>query len=143
MKLLPKVKEAWLAALRDPNAQQTKARLTRLEEQILEYPSPDSDEDIREVRPVGQCCLGVLCDLAAEAGIVHRQVVDNIVSYNGEEYMPPVEVVNWAFGLNEDFAPSDVWRVTNTLGHWDTLAELNDEADLTFLEIADVIEREM
>lgn len=128
----PEVKERWLAALRDGRPQTTGV-LHRLE---------SSDE----TRPAGQCCLGVLTEIAKDEGIVVERPSDwpSRVAYGtpggyGEAMILPEPVKTWA-GLSDSnpdvlIRRTDVGTVQKTC-----LAELND-AGVTFPEIADIIEK--
>lgn len=121
----PKIKAQWIARLRDPEAKQTSEVLERVDE---------------NGNVVGQCCLGVLCQLAAEAGVVtrHPGPTEGTMAYRSEliddcnSLTLPRVVMSWA-GLpasNPDLPGST------------SLAELNDEG-VTFPEIADLIERHL
>lgn len=86
------------------------------------------------------CCLGVLCDLAEKDGVTegypHDYGYDSeaLLSYEGMTEVLPKKIQEWA-GLTEDnpVIPSRDAR----------LATLNDEADLSFEQIADLIEQEL
>lgn len=77
------------------------------------------------------CCLGVLCNLHAEAKPKFAVNETDPASYGGEEAFPPTIVQNWAGLKNEcgEFQVGD-----------DSLADLNDHG-VTFQEIADIIEK--
>lgn len=113
------VKQAWLQALRSGEYQQGRGLL---------HPTGDT-----------YCCLGVLCDLHAKAGL--GMWIDE--RYNGDQLEAlPIDVQIWA-GLS-DWCP-DVPAPKGLTGIV-TLAEYNDgQLDLgirphTFAEIADLIE---
>ena len=114
----PKVKAKWLEALRSGYYEQTKNRL-RTE--------------------TGFCCLGVLCDLYAEE---HKDVhwktsyVEGEYTFLGREGTLPQKVVDWA-GLK---GPTPTVSYDNEPRE---LAELNDSVELSFDEIADVIEEQL
>lgn len=112
------VKTKWLEALRSGFYDQDRGRL-RTE--------------------AGFCCLGVLCDLYAEE---HKDVhwttsyVEGEYTFLGREGTLPQPVVYWA----------DLKSSTPLVSYEnDTyeLAELNDSLELTFDEIADVIEEQL
>ena len=114
----PEVKTKWLDALRSGLYDQDRGRL-RTE--------------------AGFCCLGVLCDLYAEE---HKDVhwmtsyVEGEYTFLGREGTLPQPVVYWA-GLKSS-APSVSYE-NDTY----ELAELNDSLELSFDEIADVIEEQL
>jgi hypothetical protein len=113
----PRVKALWLAALRSGKFKQGKRRL-RIGDQ--------------------HCCLGVLCEIAVEEGIVER-VQDSFTemyAYRGkgsgyeESSILPFPVAEWA-GLG-----------VNPRAGEEVLAALNDRG-VTFAAIADIIERDL
>ena len=114
----PKVKAKWLEALRSGYYEQGKGRL-RTE--------------------TGFCCLGVLCDLYAEE---HKDVhwnasyVEGDYTFLGREGTLPQKVADWA-GLK---GPIPIVSCDNEPSE---LAELNDSLELSFDEIADVIEEQL
>lgn len=72
------------------------------------------------------CCLGVLCEIAAENGIVKKED-----GFNGYVHLLPPEVMAWA----------DVKCNNGLYGNSDeNLALLNDQG-FSFCEIANVIEK--
>lgn len=103
------VKELWLAALRSGKYTQTRGRLERTEGSVGFGPYVND--------PVGFCCLGVLCEVAKEAGV--------ITDYSADAAMVPGTVQRWA-GLSGSGQ--------------NTLIQKNDSARLTFEQIADYIE---
>jgi hypothetical protein len=114
----PVAKEKWLAKLRDPNAEQTVGKLGD---------------------PSGaRCCLGVLCDVAVEEGVIPAPTRPSGVSgdflYYGRGMsagLLPNEVREWA-GL-EYRDPTVANR---------TLSQHNDNG-MPFAQIADLIEEEL
>lgn len=103
----------------------------------------------------GQCCLGVLCEMAAEAGvvevIVNEDVTDKRVGYYDEvlgayEYhVLPLAVAKWAgLSLEDGFNAVPIRPRSNAFrdGRIYTLTELNDEG-YKFSEIAKVIREEL
>lgn len=126
MKMRPEVKAKWLAALRSGEYRQAREHL--------------------HVRDEGDrfCCLGVLCEIAANEGVVVREADDGLVTYDDKEDMPPRSVRIWAFG-EQEFLPHDPWEVAyarsdEARAQEVGLATLNDEYGLGFAEIADAIE---
>jgi len=78
------------------------------------------------------CCLGVLCELALEKGIVTRSKEPlGIFRYDQARYILPVAVAKWA-GIEA------VPRLSNA----GSLTTLNDRLLYDFNQIADVIEEE-
>lgn len=78
------------------------------------------------------CCLGVLCEIAAERGIVIKTTHgDDGVTYDNATVLLPIKVIKWA-GLS-DSAP--------VIGHEKDLTVLNDLMGYDFNDIANVIER--
>jgi len=88
------------------------------------------------------CCLGVLCELAVEAGVVESAKAaavldstyydDDEFLYGGALTMLPDEVMEWA-GLKEAFP------VVTSNGEWIDLSHLNDTG-VPFEKIADYID---
>lgn len=101
----PEIKELWLKALRSGEYKQAKNYLRRNDQ---------------------FCCLGVLCDLHAKAGLGFW---DNDGGYLHEDKVLPRTIQEWA-GLNTS-EPEAEGR---------TLSGLNDDG-VDFNEIADIIER--
>lgn len=111
----------------------------------------------------GRCCLGVLCDIAVERGITDHSADGNTHFYGrpGGEWtdaLPPEHVAAWAGFPTTDaniWGDADITQVRDPRvpvpsgSGWDTdgngsspLASLND-AGVTFLEIADLIEKHL
>lgn len=116
------VKQEWLRRLRSGEYTQGKARLKRQ--------NPNGQ--------VTHCCLGVLCDIAVERGVVDVKIgrfglhhfIDDIST---DVAVLPWKVQEWA-GLAER---GNRVYMGNT-----TLATLNDNG-VSFEEIADLIENEL
>lgn len=99
----------------------------------------------------GRCCLGVLCDLAVEAGVVRREVVlgdrTSRVIYvalddetdNGEGLLPKA-VADWAGLSSRD--PVVIPTPSGSMAYR-TASELNDEEHASFHGIADAIDRNL
>jgi hypothetical protein len=82
----------------------------------------------------GHCCLGVLSDLAAKAGIIDMpDFYDTSVWYDGSSSELSVTVLHWA-GLN-----GFLGEFINSKGTETSLAEYNDNGK-SFKQIADIIE---
>lgn len=108
------IKARWVAALRDPEAKQGRGRLGYADGR--------------------RCCLGVLCDLAVQDGVIEPPTVTTVPSveamvegesevliYDGLRDMPSLTVQQWA-GFDHEDGRGRVNRLT-TMGD---LAELND-----------------
>lgn len=124
-KMNPEVKAVWLQGLRSGDYIQGTTRLHFTDGKF--------------------CCLGVLSDLAEAAGIVSRKrakynfagarLDQPYYEYDGSTALLPVAVQSWA-GLDD--AP-----LVTHLGLTKGLTELNDEKELSFDEIADLIEEQL
>lgn len=82
------------------------------------------------------CCLGVLCDIAADLGIVERSTREgpfNRVQYDGISTVVPHRVMTWAGLKSEvgDYVEGD------NFGNY--LANDNDYREKSFAEIAKII----
>lgn len=121
MKMREDIKARWLSALRSGKYKQGR--------DVLHNKTTDTF-----------CCLGVLCDLAAQDGIVDEKQVNSAsdesgftwTDYDGSIYYLPRVVSRWA-GLD---GRAD-WSNPKILGT--PVAKLNDSG-LTFVEIANEIE---
>ncbi len=125
------IKKRWTDALRSGNYDQTKNWLA------------DSE---------GYCCLGVLCEIAVQDGVVFREAgtytsAEDHYDYSSEEL--PQAVQAWAglegvsFSENPlsdvDYSGDTTHRpVDRKKAH---LSELNDDMGYDFNKIADVIDR--
>lgn len=117
MKMNPKIKKQWVAALRSGDYKQGKKRL-------------------RNSRGAF-CCLGVLCNLHAKA---HPQIAafeKKKLEYMGCEELPPNDVCIWA-----GFAEGDANPFVTINGVGVGVAEHNDNGR-SFAEIADAIEKQL
>jgi hypothetical protein len=114
----PQIRARWVAALRSGKYEQTAGSL--------------HDE-------CGFCCLGVLCELAVQAGIMPAATLTPLgwkYGALGEGSVLPLEVRQWA-GIGIDPC------VTVDLGEGreiTSLSGLNDECEWSFGRIADLIE---
>lgn len=123
------VRDRWVAALRSGRFVQGRLRLTTVRDDVTRH-----------------CCLGVLCELALEAGVeltvkerelstgARRRTYDNITSY------PPDAVLAWA-GL--DVPDPSVTVPFDGVGRSFRLSDLNDDLYWTFTQIADVVEGQL
>lgn len=153
MTMDPNIKARWVAALRDGRPQTTG---------VLERVKPNERPYGGGILPAGQCCLGVLCSIAVDEGLIERvdyegndQTVQGFKArtfFYGEGGKPefreeitytyvetgtlPLEVVQWA-GMDEDNP-----YVRNQDGEKKTLAVLNDQG-YSFAQIADFIEEQL
>lgn len=115
-KMVPEVKAKWLAALRSGEFKQGRVSLHKVWSQGVER----------------FCCLGVLCKLAADEGVIPAP---GGLPNGGREYagavsfLPPL-VRKWA-GISDAFGDYGTGN----------LAYDNDKGK-TFAEVADIIERE-
>lgn len=125
-KMNPEIKAKWVEALRTGGYAQGKGSLNRL-------------RAVGTGRIKGLCCLGVLCEVGVKDGVIDRreELTSSGASYRligvDEEVgwvdtMPSSEISQWA-GLDTS-AESD-------------LAEMNDDGNKTFAEIADYIEEKL
>lgn len=112
-----KVIKEWIAALRSGEYKQGLGSLKHVAKGEIQH-----------------CCLGVLCELAVEKGIIDPAVKGNMGAwfFDGVKYNVPPTVVNWA-GLKR---PGDIGPLDFTTLN---LMDMND-SDKTFEVIADFIE---
>lgn len=125
------IKERWLAKLESGEYEQT-----------TEYLAAGD----------GYCCLGVLCEIAVEDGIVFKTLSESesehagrpVYSYTSKldaqdstEAVLPIAVKEWA-GLEETNPGANI-KHDDGVEYWEYLSELNDEHKKTFPEIAEVI----
>lgn len=120
----------WVEELRKPDRVQVKGVLGRKENGV-----------------VGNCCLGVLTELAGgvpsfEHGTPeNHRLVYNGPGIEGASIMPPREVSRAAVGSEDALVGSADIPLGMSFGQIITAADLNDEYDFTFGEIADEIEK--
>jgi hypothetical protein len=129
----PRVRQLWVDALRSGRFRQGQGILTRV----------GVDPDGVTPRP-SHCCLGVLCQLAVEAGValpvtVHPNLSGPIktVSYDGSFHYLPDVVTEWA-GLSQ----TDPEVNDHVQGGTSSLSSLNDRGE-SFDAIADAIEESL
>lgn len=86
------------------------------------------------------CCLGVLCDLAVKEDVIASRETDKdgytFFGRENEEYVLPSDVVDWV-GLD-----SDNPDISDTNGKRDAITFWNDTVGKSFIELADMIEKE-
>lgn len=127
----PEIKKLWTDALRSGKYQQGTGYLNR-------------DGKL--------CCLGVLCELAVQAGVAKLWgpplPLGSSFSYGGLESSSgsttglPDGVCEWA-GVLEGDQPNYAGRLPHTRDTSEpySLAEANDERQMTFSQIADLIDK--
>lgn len=108
----PVIKTKWQVALRSGKYQQTKKRLRG---------------------DTGHCCLGVLCELAVQEGVIAPAVKYGFYYFDNQFSLLPKSVMVWS-GIDTDAAN---YGVLTPDDH--ALAHDNDSGK-TFEEIADIIE---
>lgn len=140
----PEVKAKWIDALRDPNAVQTTGTL-----------------EVCQGKNKGQCCLGVLMEVAYKDGVIQPHQRRRHVNPNGQviyQYWSAMiggwedgtltpEVVEWA-GLSGSNPEITVPTGEYTDEYGDEveeieLSEANDSMKMPFSAIADAIERDL
>jgi hypothetical protein len=120
----PEVREQWVAALRSGKYKQMPGALARVTPEGSRY-----------------CCLGVLCDIAVQEGVLAAPNGANnlgYVYYGGMADVLPEKVVAWAElpEANPELAMIEEGGEEMILA----AAEWNDTFKKTFEEIADAIE---
>lgn len=138
-----KVVEQWVTALESGEYPQAKNTLRR----VTANPRDHIDED---TKTVGYCCLGVLCELAAQAGVIEpgKEYGDEdatngvAVAYDGAESFLPPSVMRWA-GFDESNPivnyQSELAGTDHIVTRNGALADLNDLEGRDFKFIAQVI----
>lgn len=158
-----------VAALRSGKFKQAKGKLNRVTvpgyiKDAIENGNLEEDYAGDNAQTVGNCCLGVACEIAVADGIVDAHVVEDfdgqrVVSYGEyeEENFLPYEVADWLgfpdqrdlyFDMSDkvseldDLIPSYTKiRIEDNNGKFFVQAsDLNDRYDYTFDMIADLIE---
>lgn len=138
-KMVPEVKERWIAQLRSDQYTQVHGNLKKMLDFSGEYfsePTPDA--------ACGFCCLGVLCEIAVTDTIIEAGQQSSGVTWDWEEAQDENNIRYydyWLYGGNEDMPPNDVYAwagVHPEIGGY--LASQNDQGS-SFAEIADWIEK--
>ncbi len=110
------IKRRWVAALREPGRKQTRNYL--------------------ETRD-GQCCLGVLCEIAARDGVITKTYdASKTCHYDDKTSTLSNTVIRWAELLNS------LGAAVMHRGSCMALSQLND-ARIPFTVIADLIEEQL
>lgn len=143
VKMNPEIKAKWVSLLRSGKYDQYSGQL-----------GADPIGGSWDVDKPSRCCLGVLCELAVEDGVVEKHVSEyGYVSYrahgDSDRFYLPKVVREWAgFGpdnytpsvpneyLDRDKAPHNEFGTVQ-------LAVLNDQPGFTFDQIADIIEEHL
>lgn len=131
-----KVKALWLEALRSGEYDQAKGTL----------------KEDQEDGSVGYCCLGVLCEVAVQEGVIKPAVpwkpIDDDdymgncghYKYDTEMDVLPDAVMEWA-GINSKSGMlPEFFTFENSEHTAGSLVDLNDDFHFDFNQIADVIE---
>lgn len=101
-------------------------------------------DDIRDEDRRKNCCMGVLCELAIEDGIITSEIIEGTVIYAGEARLLPEEVRVWA-GLYDPDPDLRNFREGDQ-GYFDdpdgvmTCSAANDQEGMNFFQIADLID---
>lgn len=125
----PEIKDRWVAALRSGKYKQGRKALSK----------------ISDTGETTYCCLGVLCELAVEDGLISRapytspwsNLEFNLYGEDNHKSFLPIVVMEWS-GVNSTMGYfSDVGAPT---AEYSSLVEANDDG-ATFEDIANIIER--
>lgn len=140
-------RDAWADALESGEYQQTKEVLTRLGD---------------DGKPIGYCCLGVLCDLAVKAGVIGEPGVGDISGVDDDDVIPclrygpsddedgaysetdlPAAVIAWA-GLHVTLTNGQAVGVSDPVlvdegGIKHSAATWNDSCRADFAQIASMV----
>jgi hypothetical protein len=127
------VRDVWVAALRSGRYAQLRGALAFVDPDVVD----EAGDDHRA--SVGYCCLGVLCQLAVDAGVPVEVTTTPLGSrrYDGELNYLPAAVRRWA-----DLSSPNP-RVTVGLDDEWSLADLNDDGTSSFDDIAHLIEEQL
>lgn len=128
----PEIKSRWTAELRSGRFEQGKGALRIAGDAGDQY-----------------CCLGVLCQLAVEAGVIpaaRRHAFDGLYEYDGRDGLPSQKVAEWAgFPVDHDGHPYEnpgFWLGESDDIYQTSLADQNDNG-ASFSEIADLIDKHL
>lgn len=118
----PRVKAAWVAALRSGEYKQAVGQLKAGD---------------------GHCCLGVLCDLYAKEHAIANWTTSELGANDGEDEEPGVEVVHWA-GLPCANPKVEIEATVAPVSEFnDGWVKNKKVGGRTFAEIADAIEAQL
>jgi hypothetical protein len=126
----PEIRAQWVERLRSGQDQQGTGYLRKRDEAGVDR----------------LCCLGVLCELAVEAGVemeVNRTTDGghyDATSYDKSIAFPPRAVREWAGIMDSSIGEIGTWAVDKG-DYREALSNLNDEG-YTFAQIADEIEND-
>lgn len=140
--MIESIKAQWVAALRSGKYRQGKGTLRKVDD----YAITGTD--------FSYCCLGVLCEIAVEHGIVTREVDSTgRTRYVGTQYVGekaaggstdflPHPVRQWANIPSDNGGEVQISTPSGLLAHV-SLISLNDDRDYDFLDIANLIEEQL
>lgn len=124
------IKARWVTALRDPESVQGQAFLG----------TPEGK----------RCCLGVLCDLAVQDGVIApptitTQATNEVLQYDGVTQDLPPSVRSWADLVDNDYDNGDIYGPASQYrsAAEKKLINLNDNDNADFAAIAEHIDREL
>jgi hypothetical protein len=126
------IKEKWIAALESGDYEQGTVTLRTVDGRY--------------------CCLGVLCELAIEAGVKVEKSTDVVGrtwyndGVNMEQSVPPPAVLMWAgLPINKPNPEVSGYQVEDGDGivTYESLAEINDYTNAGFAGIAKIIREEL
>lgn len=131
MEMKQEIKEKWIAALESGEYTQGQRWLKRVDDGVMR-----------------QCCMGVLCELAMQAGVKVEEEGESYVmsafddvrySFDGEDSFPPDSVRDWA-GLPRPRRHNDGAIAFEPLRE---VAVWNDRSKMNFYQIAEEIRAEI
>lgn len=129
------IKDQWISALWSGEYPQTTGWLN------VVTPAGEGDD----AKPAGYCCLGVLCELAVEAGIAEKRTKRAYVYYNEEPAGPEVAVYAPPGAFEKAAAPglaegSETSVLPPFIRDWAGLSSSNPDVDLGVLGTAALAE---
>lgn len=108
----PNIKKLWLKALSSGKYKQGTGKL-------------------HNVKTDRHCCLGVLCELAANEGIIKKKITNGVCNFGMDNELLPIKVMKWA-GITDNAA-----SYNNT-----TLTSVNDNrCDGKFARVIKAIQK--
>lgn len=130
--MVPEIKAQWLADLRSGEYKKGKGYLKHR----------------NALGQIEYCCLGVLCEQAAKAGIISAAIesVDGYFYFGSDQFILPYAVMEWAGlemanpGLWQVQGPAYVGPLTLSMAN-DHSGRGDEEPERSFSEIADLIEQ--